>query len=109
MSIETHQHTFEVGDLVDTDEGERGVIETLCTGAATGFAFLKMEDGREMLWALCYTEPVVCEYCDSRKGCTCQEDIDAREAEWFHQKMDAAERDHWAEDKDRRADEEGLL
>ena len=105
MSIETHQHTFEVGDLVWADSlGDYATVGHLTEGSA----WVKTEGGSHHIIAQALLEPVVCEYCGSRKGCTCQEDIDAREADWFPRQMDAAERDHWTEDKDRRADEEGL-
>ena len=105
MSTETQQYNFFVGDLVEvcTTE-ERGHIE-----AFDGWAYLiRFEDDPDCgaWYPADHLTPIVCDYCDSRKGCACQEDIDAREADWFHTQMDAAERDHWTEDKDRRADEE---
>ena len=111
MSTETHQQTFFIGDLVEFD-CPKGTVRGHIMG------YLAEPLGEYVVECL-HDEPlaggiimpeelslIVCDYCDSRKGCTCQEDIDAREADWFHRQMDAAERDHWTEDKDRRADEE---
>ena len=106
MSTEAQQHTFEGGDYVEDEHGDRGHIAEF---DGVGYLVKFEDDPVGGAWYLPDDlTPIVCDYCGSRKGCTCQEDIDAREADWFHTQMDAAERDHWTEDKDRRVDEEGL-
>ena len=84
MSTKTAQQ-FEVGDFVETAEGWRGVIKGLtdlnyghpCT------ALVEDEEGKVWRIDADYGELalIVCEYCGSRQGCECQENIDAREAE----------------------------
>ena len=75
MSTKTAQQ-FEVGDLVEFDDDDRGhVVRLNPSHAIVSF------DGH--LWAARHEDLtlIVCEYCGTRKGCECQESIDAREAE----------------------------
>lgn len=78
MSTKTAQQ-FEVGDLVEFDDDMRSkVVETFEDGGA----FIEDVDTGDK-WCVWLDDLtlIVCEYCGTRKGCECQENIDAREAE----------------------------
>jgi hypothetical protein len=100
VSTET-QTAFEAGDRVYVDRlGDYGKVVFRESESMTT---VRLDGGSWHYLRFSQLELIVCEYCGSRKGCTCQEDIDSAE-EFRRARPEDPERDFWQEYKDRRAE-----